>query len=142
MAAGELGASGGRTQSMETYSLDWLTEDICRQIVSMLQRPNDDDSKRFRLANRKKLYKGGKLNQPFFCLGEVNNQTVLCRVSYTRGRIETRQVISMAQAHNIVTNLHKDVSSNTCKPGGINAIVGRFTMTYYCKGIRGIVANV
>ena len=108
----------------------------------MLQRPNDDDSKRFRLENRKKLYKGGKLSQPFFCLGEVNNQTVLCCILYTRGRIETRQVISMAQAHNIVTNLHKHTSSNTCKPGGINAIVGQFTMTYYCKGIRGIVENL
>ena len=142
MAEGEPDASeAGRAQSTEICS-DWLTEDICQQIVCMLQRPNDDDSERFRVANRKKLYKGGKLSLPFFCLGDVNNKTILCRISYTHGRVETRQVVSMSQAHHIVTNLHKDVSSNTCKPGGINALVGQFTMTYYYKGIRAIVENV
>ena len=142
MTEGELDASeAGRAQSTETCS-DWLTEDICQQIVCMLQRPNDDDSKRFRVANRKKLYKGGKLSLPFFCLGDVNNKTVLCGILYTHGRIETRQVVSMTQAHHIVTNLHKDMSSNTCKPVGIDALVGHFTMTYYCKGIRAIVENV
>ena len=108
----------------------------------MLKQPSDEESRRFRLANRKKLYKGGKLDQPFFCLGEVHHRTVLCGILYTRGRIDSRQVVTAEQAYQIVLKLHQDVHSNTCKPGGINAIVAQFTMTYYCGGIRSNVEKL
>ena len=47
-----------------------------------------------------------------------------------------------AQAQNIVTNMHQDVNTKVCKPGGINAIVSQFTMTFYHRGIRSIAEKV
>ena len=108
----------------------------------MLENPNDDTSKQFRINNRKKLYKGGKLGCPYYCLGEVNDQTVLCRIMYTRQRVESRRVLSHSQACDVVMKLHKDSDGKTCKPGGINALVSLFTMTYYYKGIRSVVTKV
>ena len=109
-------------EPMNNSSSDWLTDDICQQIVHMLKQPSDEESRRFRLANRKKLYKGGKLDQPFFCLGEVHHRTVLCRILYTRGRIDSRQVVTAEQAYQIVLKLHQDVHSNgrnQCNSGSV-----------------------
>ena len=123
-------------------STEWLNDENCQQILYMLQNPEDEKSKQFRTSNRKKLYKGGKLDLPFFCLGEVNHETVLCRVMYTRGRVESRRVVTNLQARTIIENMHRDLNNDVCKPGGINALVGQFTLSYYCKGIRSVVEKV
>ena len=50
--------------------------------------------------------------------------------------------MNQSQARNVVIGMHKDCESNVCKPGGINSLVAQFTMTYYHKGIRSVVANI
>ena len=40
-------------QVADASSTEWLTDEICQQILHMLQSPEDDDSRKFRLVNRK-----------------------------------------------------------------------------------------
>lgn len=53
-------------QVADDSSSEWLTDEICQQILHMLQSLEDDDRRKFRPLNRKKLYKGGKVDQPNF----------------------------------------------------------------------------
>ncbi len=126
------------------HSPDWLSECVCQLILRSLnpQTQQDQEVVDFVRVHRKKLYKGGRKSEPNFCIGEnSHHETVLCRLMRSKNRIEAREVVTTARAHQIVESLHSS-APGVCNPGGINSIVGLFTCKYYYKGIRKVVEHV
>ena len=93
----------------------------------------------FRKKYRKKLFKGGKVSLPNYCLGVCGKLFHISRV----GKVEhKREVVFMKRAIEIVKDLHQKTNEGICAPGGINTLVRSFTATFYFKGIRKIVREI
>ena len=128
----------------EDSDCGWLTDKTCEMIMLCLSSETSSDPSvaEFRKMYRKKIYKGGKLSSPNFCIEEdANHDRVLCRISRYRGKVSTRQILTSVRAKEVITAMHCH-DGGVCAPGGINALVSKFTAKYYCRGIRSIAKQI
>lgn len=107
-------------------------------IRKCLECNGDTSVSEFRRIHRKKLFKGGKVSMPNFCLDETGTLLHIKRMGKTK---EKREVVTVEKAKKIVQSMHQH-AEDVCNPGGINTLVRSFSSTYYCKKIRSIVKSV
>lgn len=121
--------------SIITDDDEWLSEknyELIKKCFSKEERPTPSVSE-FKKRYRKKLFKGGKLSLPNYCLGECGKLFHIRRM----GELEhKREVVFMTRAKELVQGLHQQTQQGICVPGGINTLVRSFTATYYFRGIR------
>ena len=120
---------------------DWLSEKNYKMIKQCFSKDHCHipSVTEFKKRYRRKLFKGGKLSLPNYCLGKAETLFHIRRA----GTVEhKRKVVFMKRAKNIVKELHQQTNEGNCVPGGINTLVRSFTATYYFKGIRKIVRDV
>ena len=85
---------------------------------------------------QKKYHKTKVEGYPHPTSGEdANHDHVLCRISWYRGKVYTQQILISVRAKEVITAMHCH-DGGVCAPGGINALVSKFTAKYYCRGNR------